>query len=102
MSTVSNSESKSFRGSMKAGFFTAQLGVELTVTGRTLTLSAVGRTFQIDREHFQGLENTSILGLFKRGIRIRHEQHGLPNNIVFYPRIGQAALRQELASIGWS
>lgn len=101
MSTVSDSDSIRFRGSMKAGFFTAQLGVSLTATGETLTLSAVGRTYQIEREHFRGLEDTSLLGIFKRGVRFRHQQQSLPANIVFYPEIGQKRLRDELAILGW-
>lgn len=91
-----------FGGSMRAGFFTAQLIVELSVSPTTLTLSASGRSFRIDREHFQGIEETSILGIFKRGIRFRHSQPTLADPIIFYPSIGKAVLRQKLHELGWS
>jgi hypothetical protein len=87
---------------MRAGSFTAQLFVELSVTPTTLTLSASGRSFRLDRSHFQGLEETSILGIFKRGIRFRHSQPDLPDAIIFYPSINRDVFRQKLHEIGWS
>ena len=91
-----------FRGSIRAGSFTAQLFVELTVTPTTLTLSASGRSFRLDRKYLQGLEETSILGIFKRGIRFRHCQPDLPNTIIFYPSINRDVFRQKLHEIGWT
>ena len=87
---------------MKAGFFTAQLGVTLTATAATIKITAGHRVFKIDRQHFVRLDDTSILGLFKRGIRFQHTQRGLASNVVFYPRIGQESLRRELGELGWS
>ncbi|WP_417747273.1 hypothetical protein [Rosistilla oblonga] len=95
-------EALKFRGSMRAGSFTAQLFVELAVEPSSLTLSASMRSFRIDRENFEGLEETSILGIFKRGIRFRHSQPGLTNPIIFYPSMNRDAFRQHLQSIGWS
>lgn len=95
-------EALKFGGSMRAGFFTAQLFVELSVTPTALTLSASGKSFRIDRDHFQGIEETSILGIFKRGIRFRHEQPALPDPIIFYPSIDREALRHKLRELAWS
>ena len=97
-----HTESLSFRGSMRAGSFTAQLFVELTVTPTTLTISAMGRSFQIEREYFEGLDETSILGFFKRGIRFRHCQPSLPSTIIFYPSLSREVFRQRIHELGWS
>ncbi len=94
-------EPLTFCGSMRAGFFTAQLFVKLTVTPTTLTLSAMGRSFRLDREHFESIEETSILGIFKRGIRFRHSQPGLPSTIIFYPSLDRNVVRQQIQEIGW-
>ncbi|QDU95956.1 hypothetical protein [Lignipirellula cremea] len=103
---MTNSETEpellTFGGSLRVGFFTAQLGVELAVNRATLILSASGRSFRIDRDNFQGLEETSILGIFKRGIRFRHCQPNLTNPIIFYPAIGREALREQIQQIGWT
>lgn len=93
---------QTFTGSMRAGSFTAQLGVKLTVTPSELTLQAIGRSFRLDREHLASLEDTSVLGIFKRGIRFRHSQPGLPAAIIFYPSIGRDRFRQQLHRLGWS
>jgi len=98
---MQNSESPaeplSFRGSVRAGSFTAQLFVELTVTPTMLEISAMGRSFRIERTNFEGLEETSILGLFKRGLRFRHCQPNQPETIVFYPSlIGTPFARQSM------
>lgn len=87
---------------MRAGSFTAQLFVELTVTPKALTLSAMGRSYQIEREFFEGLEETSILGIFKRGIRFRHCQPSLPGTIIFYPSLNRDVFRQKIHELGWS
>lgn len=87
---------------MRAGSFTAQLGVKLTVTPAALTLSAPGRSFRLDREHLQGLEDVSLLRIFKRGIRFRHTQPDLPDVIIFIPRMNREAFRQKLRDLGWS
>ncbi len=87
---------------MRVGFFTAQLFVTLTVTPTALTLSAMGRSFRLDREHLEGLEETSILGIFKRGVRFRHSQPGLPNTVIFYPSMNREVVRQKLHDLGWS
>ncbi len=91
-----------FRGSVRAGSFTAQLFVELAVTPTTLEISAMGRSFRIERRYFEGLEETSILGVFKRGIRFRHCQPSQPSNIVFYPSINREVFRQTIHELGWS
>ncbi len=95
-------EPLTFRGSMQAGFFTAQLFVKLTVTPTALTLSAMGRSFHLDREHFESIEETSILGIFKRGIRFRHSQPNLPDTIIFYPSLNREVVRQKIHELGWS
>ncbi len=87
---------------MRAGSFTGQLFVELAVTPTTLALSASGRSFRVDRDNLQGLEETSILGIFKRGIRFRHCQPDLPDTIIFYPSINRVVFRQKLQELGWS
>ena len=89
------------KGSMRAGAFTAQLFVELTVTPASLALSAPGRSFRLEREHFEGLEATAILGIFKRGIRFRHSQPGLPAALIFYPSLNRDLVRQKLRELGW-
>lgn len=91
----------SFRGSMKAGMFTAQIGVALDVSPASIVLRAPGRSYRIDRENLAGLADTSLFGLFKRGIRFVHRQPGLPSDIVFYPSIGREALRKVMADLGW-
>jgi hypothetical protein len=98
----SHPESITFSGSMRAGAFTAQLGVKLAATPTALTLSTMGRSFRLDREHFASLEDTSILGIFKRGIRFRHAQPGLPNVLIFFPSINREVFRQKLHEFGWS
>ena len=97
-----DSEASTFSGSMRAGSFTAQLFVKLTVTPAALTLRALGRSFHLDREHFKGLEDTSIHGIFKRGIALRHSQPDLPEVIIFWPSINREAFRQKLHELGWS
>ncbi len=96
-----HSEPLTFRGSMRAGSFTAQLFVELTVTPTTLTISAMGCSFQIEREYFEGLDETSILRLFKRGIRFRHCQPSL-QSIIVYPSLSREVFRQRIHELGWS
>ena len=87
---------------MRAGSFTGQLFVELAVTPTTLALSASGRSFRVDRDNLQGLEETSILGISKRGIRFRQCQPDLPDTIIFYPSINRVVFRQKLQELGWS
>ncbi len=91
-----------FRGSMRAGAFTAQLFVELAVTPQMLTLSAMGRSFRIERPHLLAIEETSILGILKRGIRFRHNQPDLPSTIIFYPSHSREFVRQRIHELGWS
>ena len=57
---------------------------------------------EIHRERFEALEDTSILGLFKRGVGFQHQQLDLPRVTVFYSRVGHEWLRVELATMGWS
>ena len=82
--------------------FTAQLGVRLIVTPTTLKLTASGREFVLQREYFQGLEEVSLLGLFKRGLHLRHHQPNLADPLVFYPAGGRDQLRQQLDTFGWT
>ncbi len=91
-----------FSGSMRAGAFTAQLFVGLAVTPQTLTLSALGRSYALQRQHLVGIEETSILGIFKRGLRFRHSQLDLPSALIFYPRLNRDFLRHSLQQLGWS
>ncbi len=90
-----------FKGSMKAGAFTAQLGVSLNISQTSVTMKAVGREYCIERENLQGLVETSMLGIFKRGIRFVHRQPGLPNDIVFYPSVSREQVRQAMSRLGW-
>lgn len=87
---------------MRVGFFTAQMFVKLNVTSASLTLTAPGRSFQIDRENFLRLEETSILGIFKRGVRFQRRQPNLPATVIFYPSIHRAVFLQNLNMLGWS
>lgn len=86
---------------MRAGSFNAQLGVELHITQRTLTMRAMGRSIRLEREHLQQIRETSILGIFKRGISFRHNQADLPNPIVFFPAIGRSLFRRTIEELGW-
>jgi hypothetical protein len=88
-------------GSMKVGMFTAQLGVSLRVSSKEVVLSASRRSFVIERANFLSLHETAIPGVFKRGIRIAHQQPGLPGNVVFYPINGREQVRQAMAEFGW-
>lgn len=90
------------KGSMKAGSFTAQLFVEMKVAPTSLTLSAPNRSFCLERDHLEGLELTSLLGIFKRGIRFRHRQPDLPVVLVFYPSLPRDQVLQKLEELGWS
>ena len=87
---------------MKAGMYTAQLGVQLQVTPSAATISTAGRSYQLDRDNFVGLKLTSILGIFKRGIAFLHHQQDLPGNLVFYPSIRREDLLQQIEHLGWS
>lgn len=87
---------------MQAGNFTAQLFVTLTVTPEALTLSTMGRSFHLEREHLVGLEQTSILGIFRRGICFRHSQPDLPSTIIFCPSVNRDVFQEKLRSLGWS
>lgn len=87
---------------MKAGSFTAQLGVRLTVTAGAITLSASTRSYQLERENFTHLEETSLLKIFKRGIRFCHRQQDLPGDLVFYPSGNREELIEKLQGLGWS
>ncbi len=100
--TESHSEPVMFRGSVRAGSYTAQLFVELSVTPTTLAIKTMDRSFQIERKHFLGLEETSILGIFKRGIRFHHSQPNQPNTIIFYSSINREVFRQRIHELGWS
>lgn len=91
-----------FSGSMKAGFYTAQLGVSLIVAVDSIELRSFGRSFVIERPNHIGLVDTSLLGIFKRGIRFIHQQPGVPNPLVFYPSVSQEHLRAMLAERGWT
>lgn len=82
--------------------YTAQLGVQLQVTPGALTLSASGRSYQLDRVNFDGLSLTSILGVFKRGIVFHHHQQDLPSNLVFYPTVPREDLMEKIEHLGWS
>lgn len=90
-----------FRGSMKVGRFSAQLFVDLTVTPDALTLNASWRSFRIDRQNFQGIEDRKILGLFKYGFRFRHRQPDLAPKVIFVPSMNHDAFRQKLGELGW-
>ena len=81
--------------------YTAQLGVALNVSRSSLELTAPGRSFRIDRENLRGMADTSVLGIFKRGIHFIHQQPGLPNTIVFYPAADRDHVRRALADLGW-
>lgn len=91
----------SFAGSMKAGAYTAQLGVSLVVAPDSLTVKSSGRSYRIERAYLRGFVDTSIFGLFKKGIQIVHQQPGLPSSIVFYPAMSRELLRQQLFELGW-
>ncbi|QDT12354.1 hypothetical protein K239x_43640 [Planctomycetes bacterium K23_9] len=87
---------------MRVGWYTAQLFVKLTVTKTVLTISSGGRSYRIGRENFKGYQDTSVLGIFKRGIRFHHSQPNLANPVVFYPSVGRESLKQDLIKLGWS
>ncbi|MEM9702660.1 MAG: hypothetical protein AAF907_09470 [Planctomycetota bacterium] len=89
------------RGSIKAGLFTAQLGSGLEIADDGLTLTAAIRSYRVSRERYRGTDRTSLFGLFKRGLRIRHDDPGLPSNLVFYPACGQEEMERRLAARGW-
>ena len=91
-----------YSGSIKAGWFTAQLGSGLSVSPDELVLKAAMREFVLKRERFLAAERTSILGLFKRGVRFVHDQPDLPSPLVFYPSIGTGTLLEALAEHGWT
>ena len=91
-----------YPGSIKAGWFTAQLGSGLSVSSEALILKAAIRAFVLKRKYFLAAERTSILGLFKRGVRFVHDQPDLPSPLVFYPSIGTDALLEALAEHGWT
>jgi hypothetical protein len=97
-----NSDSCIFRGSMRVGLYTAQIGVSMIVTRESIVLKAPGRSYVIAREHLQYLSDTSLLGLFKRGIRISHQQPGLPAAVVFYPSMDRDLVRQRMSEFGWA
>ncbi|MGB7343459.1 MAG: hypothetical protein WBD20_04560, partial [Pirellulaceae bacterium] len=75
---MSNSQAEpeaiTFSGSMRADAFTAQLFVSLIASSTAITIKTMGRSYRIEREWLRGLEETSILGIFKRGIRFHHNQ----------------------------
>lgn len=97
-----DSETVTFPGSMKAGMYTAQIGVSLVVSRETVTVKSFWRTVSIDRQNLVGLADTSLLGIFKRGIRFLHRQPGVPGRVVFYPYFSREQVRQKLAELGWS
>lgn len=94
-------ESTVFRGSLRADWFTAQLGVTLTISENALLLRAPGREIRIDREQFQGWRTTSILGIFKRGVRFSHRQSELPKLIAFYPSGNREEICTTLQNFDW-
>ncbi len=87
---------------MKAGSFTAQLGVQLHATPSAITLTAFARSYQLDRENFDGLEKTAILGIFKRGVSFLHRQDDLPSQLVFYPSVHRDDFLEQIEHLGWS
>ena len=93
--------SVSFAGSMKAGMYTAQIGVALDISRTSLVVRTSGRAYAIDRENLEGVVDTSLFGLFKLGIRFVHRQPGLPSDLVFYPATSRDAVRQAMAELGW-
>ena len=97
-----SADSQVFTGSIRVGFFTAQLGVTVTVTPEKIVLKSAGREFTIDRTHFDGLQMTAILGIFKRGVRLLHSQPGLAEKVIFYPAGGPLHFTQTIQQLGWS
>ena len=94
-------EVTTFAGSVKAGWYTAQLFVELRISPQVATVRTSGKEFTISRENCSAIVETSILGLFKRGIRFQHHQSGVPPLLIFYPRVGREALLGYLRRTGW-
>ncbi len=101
VSTDTHPDCVLFPGSVKAGLYTVRIGVSMAVSPRSLTLKSHGRAFHIDREHVVDIQETSVLGLFKRGLRIVHNQPGIPTNIVFYPSENRGYVRCKMESLGW-
>ncbi len=95
-------EPQKFRGAMRAGSFSAQLFVELSVTPEVLKLGAMGRAFKIERSNLRCTKATSILGIFKRGIRFVHNQPDVPDPIIFYPSGNLDDFRRRIHDLGWS
>ncbi|MFH5805380.1 hypothetical protein [Alienimonas sp. DA493] len=91
-----------YRGSIKAGWYTAQLGSGLVVSPEALTLKVPGRAFTLRREHFRGTRRTARLGIFKRGVVLEHDQPDLPAPLVVYPSCGVDELQATLAARGWA
>lgn len=91
-----------FRGAMRAGMYTAQLGVSLTVSPGELILQSMGRSYRVEREQLVQITETSLLGIFKRGLQIAHRQAGAPSTLVFYPADNRQYVRQKLAELGWT
>lgn len=95
------SEESFYRGSIKAGWYTAQLGSGLNLSSDQLTLTALGRSFTLPRENFLGVRRTAILGIFKRGLVLTHNHPDLPATLVFYPSCGVDEMEDMLAEQGW-
>lgn len=96
-----NADPQTFSGSTKVGMFTAQLLVKLSIDSDRAVLRASGRSFIIDRSNLLGIEETSILRIFKRGIKFVHCQPDLPATFIFYPSMGLVRFRSELRALGW-
>lgn len=91
-----------FKGSMKVGYFNAQLFVDMAVTPSTLLLRASLKSFQIDRENVLAIEDLWLLELIWRGIRIRHCQPGLASKVIFRPSMNREAFWRRFGELGWS
>lgn len=102
VSKTSDSASVTFAGSMKAGLYTAQLGVSLVASSQALLITTPGRTVRVDIENFVELKKSSIFRFFKRGIVIVHNQPDTPRVLIFYPRSNRDLVQSRLREIGWS
>lgn len=91
-----------FKGSMKVGYFNAQLFVDMAVTPTTLLLRASLKSFRIDRENVRAIEDLWLLGFIWRGIRVRHSQPGLADKVIFRPSMNREAFWRTFGEIGWS
>lgn len=97
-----NAEPVLFKGSMKVGYFNAQLFVDMAVTPPTLLLRASLKSFRIDRENVLGMDELWLFGFIWRGIRIRHCQPGLATKVIFRPSMNRETFWSRFGELGWS